>query len=106
MIGHVDLISTLFAAVYVPTAVRDELSRDEAPSEVRSWIADPPAWLAVAEASLLPVDPILLRLDPAERAAITLATHLRVDTILKRKIAPRSQGWVTLGPFGTLFAAL
>jgi predicted nucleic acid-binding protein len=50
LIGHIDLIPAFFETVFVPSEVQDELSRAEAPPEVRSWIANPPAWVTVVSA--------------------------------------------------------
>jgi predicted nucleic acid-binding protein len=82
LIGHIDLIPALFETVYVPSDVQTELSRAEAPPEVRSWIADPPAWLTIVPAPGATEDPALLRLDRGERAAIVLAVSLKADAIL------------------------
>ena len=79
--GHVDLIPALFESVYVPSEVRDKLSREETPPEVRSWIAAPPAWLTIVPAPSKR-DAGLLRLDRGERAAIVLAASVKVDAIL------------------------
>jgi len=46
-IGHIDTLAELFGRVILPAAVRDELGRSKAPLAVRSWIADPPAWVDV-----------------------------------------------------------
>jgi hypothetical protein len=37
--------------VILPSAVQAELADPDAPSSVRRWIADPPAWLDVRETS-------------------------------------------------------
>jgi predicted nucleic acid-binding protein len=50
LIGHINLIPTLFEVVYVPWEVKNELSRDETPPEVRSWISAPPAWVTIIPA--------------------------------------------------------
>ncbi len=106
MIGHIDLIPALFEAVSVPTEVRDELSHAEAPPEVRSWIADPPAWLTVVQAPALATDPSLLRLDRGERAAIMLATYLEADAILMDDragvAAARARHFAVVGTLGIL----
>lgn len=51
LIGHIELIPTLFESVFVPSEVQEELSRAEAPPDIRSWIANPPAWITVVPGS-------------------------------------------------------
>jgi predicted nucleic acid-binding protein len=108
LIGHIDLVPTLFETVCIPPEVRDELSRPEAPPEVRSWIANPPAWLTVAAAPAT-ADPLLLRLDRGERAAIVLAASLNVDGILMDDragvAAAKAKGFGVVGTLGILDAA-
>jgi predicted nucleic acid-binding protein len=108
LIGHIDLIPVLFETVFVPTEVRDELSRSEAPAGVRSWVANPPAWLTVVPVTVPVADPILLRLDRGERAAIVLAGSLQADAILMDDragvAAARAQGFAVIGTLGILDA--
>jgi predicted nucleic acid-binding protein len=47
LIRQADLLSALFDKVFIPHIVRDELCHDEAPEEVRRWIAQPPPWLEI-----------------------------------------------------------
>jgi len=107
-IGHVDLIPQLFENVFVPPEVRDELSRAEAPAVVRSWIANPPGWFAVRPAPATN-DPVLLRLDHGERAALALAVSITADAILMDDragvAAARAKGFVVMGTLGILDAA-
>ena len=109
LIGHIDLIPALFETVFVPTEVQDELSRAEAPPEVRSWIANPPEWVTVVGAAAVTTDPLLLRLDPGERAAIVLAASLKVDVILMDDragvAAAKAKGFAVVGTLGILDAA-
>jgi predicted nucleic acid-binding protein len=84
LIGQIDLIPALFETVFVPSEVKDELSQAETPPEVRSWIANPPAWIT-AVSSPNPTDttdPVMVRLDRGERAAIIFAASPKVDVIL------------------------
>jgi predicted nucleic acid-binding protein len=109
LIGHIDLIPMLFETVYVPSEVQDELSHSEAPPRVRSWIASPPAWVTVVPTSAATQDPVLLRLDRGERAAILLAASLKVDAILMDDragvAAAKAKGFAVLGTLGILDAA-
>ena len=70
LIGHVDVLPTLFGDVIVPAAVRDELQRAGAPDVVREWLAGPPSWLKVRAASH--PDPTI-QLGAGEVEAISLA---------------------------------
>jgi predicted nucleic acid-binding protein len=109
LIGHVDLIPALFETVFVPSEVRDELSRAETPPEVRSWIGRPPAWITVVPPQPATVDPELLRIDRGERAAIVLADSLKVDAILMDDragvVAAKAKGFAVVGTLGILDAA-
>ena len=108
LIVHIDLIPGLFETVYVPSEVQDELSRDETPPEVRSWIDAPPAWLTIVSARAATQDPALLRLDRGERAAILLAASLKVDAILMDDragvAAAKAKGFAVVGTLGILDA--
>jgi predicted nucleic acid-binding protein len=109
LIGHIDLIPASFETVLVPSEVQDELSRAEAPPEVRSWIANPPAWVTVVPAPAATTDPLLLRLDRGERAAIVLAISLKIDAIIMDDragvTAAKAKGFAVVGTLGILDAA-
>lgn len=109
LIGHIDLIPALFETVFVPSEVRDELSRAETPPEVRAWIGRPPAWITVVPALAATADPDLLRIDRGERAAIVLADSLKVDAILMDDragvAAAKARGFAVVGTLGILDAA-
>jgi predicted nucleic acid-binding protein len=78
-IGHVDVLPELFQQVAIPLEVARELSQPRTPQEVRDWINKPPTWLTVrAPAQIEPI----ARLDPGERAAISLAQELGADFLL------------------------
>ncbi len=78
-IGHSDILPALFERVAIPTEVARELSRPRAPQAVRDLISRPPAWLSVHEpGEVESID----RLDPGERAAISLARELGADFLL------------------------
>ena len=109
-IGHIDLVPELFEKVFLPPEVRDELSRAEAPSVVRAWIANPPEWLTVLTApSAPPPDPALLKLDSGERAAIALTRSVKADGIHMDDragvVAARALGFAVVGTLGVLDAA-
>ncbi|MBI2680214.1 MAG: DUF3368 domain-containing protein [Candidatus Solibacter usitatus] len=80
LIGETDLLAQLFQQVLIPPEVRDELLAQGAPASVRSWAANPPAWITVSDA---PSDPAPVpRLQAGERAAIALAQAVNADVIL------------------------
>jgi predicted nucleic acid-binding protein len=45
LIGRSEILPALFERGLIPSAVRDELLRPEAPEAVRNWMNAPPAWL-------------------------------------------------------------
>lgn len=47
LIEAVGTLPRLFSAVLIPPGVREELSHAKAPSLVREWVAQPPAWLTI-----------------------------------------------------------
>lgn len=110
LIGHIDILPTLFGTVILPSAVRDELADIGSPPPVRDWIANLPSWLDVR---VTPNDEAtvesLRALDAGEVAAILLAIELRADLLLmddrEGVIAARSQGFVVTGTLGVLSLA-
>jgi len=68
------ILPRLFAAITIPTTVKEELSHREAPAIVRAWVAHPPPWLAIArlKSSLVPG---VSHLHAGEREVITLASE-------------------------------
>lgn len=105
LIGHIGVIETLYGRLAVPTAVRDEMLRQEAPASVRSWAENLPAWVEVHS----PQPSAFLyskNLDPGEIEAISLAlaleTHiLIIDERVGRKEA-QSHGLRVIGTLGIL----
>ncbi len=51
LIGHLDVLPTLYGRVVIPRAVADELSRPASPSTIRAHVQSPPAWVARPKAS-------------------------------------------------------
>jgi predicted nucleic acid-binding protein len=81
VLGHVDLLPTLFGQILIPPAVAGELHHPKAPAVVRAWVARPPSWLAIRPSQLTP-DARLLALDAGEREAILLAQELQQAALL------------------------
>lgn len=82
LIGQTEILPALFESVIIPSGVRDELTRAEAPEVVRNWIHAPPAWLELREQSFDPLDESLGNLDDGEKAVLTLAVSLGADLLL------------------------
>ena len=107
LIGNIDLLPALFDKVILPSAVQAELTHPDAPSLVRNWIADPPAWLQVHETPCCKSDQAYTEaLDEGETAAIALAILLNADLLLmddrKGVIAARGKGLRVTGTLGIL----
>jgi predicted nucleic acid-binding protein len=83
LIGQSDILPALFEKVIIPSVVRDELARMEAPETVRNWIQAAPEWLEVRAHPGSPFDDASLEsLDDGERAALALAASLAADLLL------------------------
>jgi predicted nucleic acid-binding protein len=79
LIGHVEVLPTLFGEVVLPVAVRDELLHPGAPQLVRDWIVNPPDWLVIRQATQIDT---AIQLGAGEVEAISLAVELGADLIL------------------------
>lgn len=83
LIGAIQVLPHTFERIHVPVEVRDELSCEATPLDVRTWMQQPPHWLEVAAAPLVAAgDSSLDALDSGERAAIVLAESIGADLIL------------------------
>jgi predicted nucleic acid-binding protein len=105
LIGHIELLPGLFNHIFIPEAVRFELKDKGAPTSLRNWINNPPAWLRVKSVKGK-LDPSLHRLHPGESEAISLAQRLSADLILLDEKAARqvaiNQGLRISGLLGIL----
>jgi predicted nucleic acid-binding protein len=105
LIGHIDILPSLFGKIILPTTVCDELKHPKAPLMVRNWAAAPPPWVDVRPVSPLE-DASLQALDPGEGAAIALAIELNADLLLmddeEGVIAARRRGLEVAGTLGVL----
>ena len=80
LIRAIDLLPQMFAEVYIPSAVIQELLHAMAPAPVRAWAGRPPSWLHIANpAARLPST---ARLDAGEGDAISLARERGIQDIL------------------------
>lgn len=105
LIGHIQILQTLFGKVILPSVVRDELAHSGAPLPVRNWIADLPSWLAV-DPTRVECTEALKELDSGEMTAIGLAINLRADLLLmddrEGVIAASREGLAVIGTLGVL----
>jgi len=102
------ILPALYARVFVPTAVVEELDHPRTVPAVRDWLLQVPSWLVVRDVAS-EADPALARLDPGERQAIQLAKQEHADLLLMDeklgvRIA-REQGLAVTGTLGVLVQA-
>jgi predicted nucleic acid-binding protein len=89
-LGHDELLHTLYGRVIVPLGVLEEMGRPKAPSAVRHWASQPPAWIESVKVGS--IDPSLHpELGLGEREAISLALTLGADLLLMDDRAARDE---------------
>ena len=105
-IGHIELLAQLVEKTVLPSSVQTELLHDAAPPAVRTWAANPPAWVEIraAKQTIEAKD-----ISDADREAIALARELNASVLLMddsqaRRCAARL-GVVTMGTLGLLEVA-
>jgi len=107
-IESVNALHALFGRVLVPVAVMEELRHAHAPSEVKSWLLQIPAWVEVCTIAA-PQDEALQFLDPGEREAILLAQERHADLLLlderQGRLEAKRRRITTTGTLGVLLAA-
>lgn len=105
LIGHSEVLPALFEKVIIPSVVRDELARAEAPDALCNWMITPPSWLEVHPSSPFE-DPSLDGLDDGEKAALALAATLGADLVLMDDRdgvrAARNKGFRVIGTLRVL----
>lgn len=105
LIGHVDILPSLFDQVVIPQAVATELRHPRAPAAVRAWIETPPSWCAIRQAERQP-DVVLRQLGAGECEAILLTQELLADTFLTDDLEGREEaiqrGIAVMGTLGIL----
>lgn len=102
-LGCVGVLPALFESVSIPPQVRDELTNDRTPLEVREFFLSPPAWLEIRAARSVEVIPSI---DAGEEAAIALtrelgAVALLIDDPAGRRAA-QERGVSVIGTLGVL----
>jgi predicted nucleic acid-binding protein len=81
LLGYVDTLPALYGRVIIPHAVLTELQHPHTPAVVRTWMANPPAWLEIRHTASM-ADAALIDLDAGERDAILLVQELHADLLL------------------------
>jgi predicted nucleic acid-binding protein len=106
LIGHVDVLGTLFGRVLIPPTVLQELSDIGTPEVVRRWVAQLPGWIEIRTPTDVQRDP---KLDPGEADAIALAEELHADALLidekRGRQAALQRGIAAYGTLAVLEAA-
>lgn len=109
LIDSVDILLRLYRLVMVPEKVMAELVDPGTPTKVMRWIQSHPDWVTVCVTREIR-DASLERLDPGERAAISLAHEQGPNVLLLMDDAPgRTEASrrriPTVGTLGVLRAA-
>lgn len=103
LIDQAHILHELYDSVIIPQAVFDEMQRAETPAEVRTWIADRPAWLEVRPAQA-PVTALKLSVGECEAIALALCTTTVRPNTGKKQVDKKPQDHYdeTLATFSTL----
>src|SRR5271166_1819944 len=106
LIGAIDVLPRIFEKIHAPVEVRDELTCEAAPAQVRSWMHQARSWMDFQSVAMTSEHSDLLVLDAGERAAIILAESIRADLLLidertGAKLA-RERGFAVAGTLGVL----
>lgn len=81
LIGEIDILPALYERIHIPEAVAVELQHPRAPSSLRSWMGNSPAWLEIVTVgSRTSTD--LKRIQAGERETILLAEALDADLVI------------------------
>lgn len=109
LVQAINILPALFRHVLIPEEVHRELLHVKTPAAVRSWAADPPAWLEIVRVDWT-VPRTIPDLDAGETATILLAeqhgpdTFLLMDDLKGRREATK-RGLPSTGTLGVLRAA-
>jgi predicted nucleic acid-binding protein len=99
------VLPVLFGRILMPQAVLDELQHPKTPTAVRTWLANPPAWLEVRSIVGRP-DVALSTLEAGEQEAIVLDQELHADILLvddgKARDLAIQRGLRVMGTVGVL----
>jgi predicted nucleic acid-binding protein len=104
--GAIGVLPQIYGLVVIPRAVFDELSDEDAPEAVRSWLDTPPVWISIRSASAIDES---LALGRGELEAICPAQEIHADEILlderRARKAALERGLIVTGTLGVLEAA-
>ena len=104
-IDEVEILPRLYGALFIPAAVRAELSHPKAPTKVREWIQKPKTWLSIIAPKILN-NPLLKQLASGEQEAIALALELPADLLIMDDrdavVSARKLGIATVGTLAVL----
>jgi predicted nucleic acid-binding protein len=81
-VGRPELIQNLFGHILIPRAVEMELTHSSAPTVVRHWMAQRPAWIEVFDLAAPPERALLGHLDAGEAEAIQLTIDLKGGALI------------------------
>lgn len=81
LIDAAHVLPQLFGKLFIPPAVREELSDPAAPEPVRQWMTTPPDWLHIRDVASSD-EPDLQQLHRGECEAILLAEASDADLLL------------------------
>ncbi len=99
------VLPVLFGHVLIPHAVLRELQHPHTPAVVRTWMVEPPPWLAV-HPIVGPPGAGLAILEAGEQEAIVLAQELQADIVLvddgKARDLAIARGLRAMGTVGVL----
>lgn len=103
VIGHVDILPTMFREVLIPPEAALELASPRRPPEVRTVIAPPAPWLRILAPSSIETIP---GLDAGETAAIALAAEVHAGRLIideyRGRKAATERGLNVVGTVGVL----
>jgi predicted nucleic acid-binding protein len=102
LIGHVEVLQSLFGKLLVPPAVIHEMRHPKAPAGVAAWASALPSWIDVKA----PQRELCLGIGAGEDQAISLAVELGNAAVLlddkKARAAAESRGLLAIGTIAIL----
>jgi len=109
LINKSELLRVLYGEVLVPLAVVAELTSENAPKLVSTWITNPPDWLSFVSVGSDAARQINARLGLGEREALALARQRDATLILMddapARLEAKRLGFRITGTLGVLLAA-
>lgn len=81
LLGHAEILQTLFGGIIVPEAVFVELQHENTPEAVKTWVAALPPWIEVKTPSADFLAQVK-KLGKGETEAIALGLETKADALL------------------------